>query len=121
MDKLILVSISLEELEKIITQCVLKALEKDRENQNPRQLSLKQAAEMLNVSIPTMIKYKKDKIIQHKQLGRKIWFSINDIKSFLEKNSNYKYKRKSEVFIKPDESKEHSKTTPNRFKPKWKE
>lgn len=119
-ENIVLIPITIERLEEIITKCVINALAKDRETQNPRQLSLKEAAEMLGVSIPTMIKYKKDKIIPFKQLGRKIWFSFNDIKTFLKQNSSFKYKRKHENSIYTQNENVVLIKEKKSYKPKWK-
>lgn len=95
METVVLVPIALDKFEELITTCVNKAIESQKAKENPRLYSLQETAKILKVSMPTMIKYKKEKKLPFKQEGRKIWFSEGDIQAFIKQTPSFKYTRKN--------------------------
>ena len=78
------------ELPQLIEASVTAALLKQQTLSKPDNtiLTQQQAAELLNISIPTLIKWKERKLIPFSQIDRKIYFKKQDVLNALESLAN---------------------------------
>ena len=78
------------ELPQIIEQAVTAALLKQQTQAKPDNSLLiqQQAAELLSVSIPTLIKWKDKKLLPFSQIDRKIYFKKQDVLNAIASLSN---------------------------------
>lgn len=69
------------ELPQLIEQSVTAALLKQQTQAKPDNslLTQQQAAELLSISIPTLIKWKEKKLLPFTQIDRKIYFRKQDV------------------------------------------
>jgi excisionase family DNA binding protein len=78
------------DLPQLIEQSVTAALLKQQEKAKPDNsiLTQQQAAELLNISIPTLIKWKDKKLLPFSQIDRKIYFKKQDVLNAIASLSN---------------------------------
>jgi len=80
-DNILLIQLSKQELSELIDKSVLSAiLKKDRIREHSDEiLNSKQAAELLDISLPTLHKWKKEGQIPYHQKGGRIFFKRNEL------------------------------------------
>jgi excisionase family DNA binding protein len=86
-DKIVLISISQEELREIVRDAVKKELNLKKEKE---LLSFKETCEFLGCSASALNKWKSENKIPYRKLGKRIYFSRSEITSALEESGNYK-------------------------------
>lgn len=81
-----------EILEEIIRKTIQDELSQSTSgNSNSPVLTRDEAAEMLDISLPTLLQWEKDNVIpKPKRLGKRVYFVRKDFISFLESNNNHK-------------------------------
>lgn len=88
MNDIILSPIKLDELQSLIQESVRVALSENQQSKTKNvpqshaddlKLNIKQLAEYLHCSLPTIHKYKKDGVIPFYRLGRKVYFKKSEI------------------------------------------
>jgi predicted DNA-binding transcriptional regulator AlpA len=94
MENILMVSVPMKEFEELISNCVSRAIATEKAKDSPKLYNLKETAELLKISAPTMRDYKNQKRIPYKQIGRKIWFQESDILRFINENPSFKHSRK---------------------------
>ena len=78
------------ELPQLIEQSVTAALLKHQAQARPdnKLLTQQEAAELLSISIPTLIKWKEKKLLPFSQIDRKIYFKKQDVLNAIASLSN---------------------------------
>ncbi len=85
--KIILISITQDELQKLISNAVKEALEIKKQKE---LLSFKETCEFLCCSPSALNKWKSENKIPYKRLGKRIYFNRNEITEALKEAGNYK-------------------------------
>ena len=93
MDKTITTSFNSDEFAAIIFEAVKKATEKNHANNEQTEeaeefMNQQQAAKFLHISLPTIIRWKKEKKIPYYQEGRKALFKKSELLKVLQKNES---------------------------------
>lgn len=91
MERTVFTTLTKEELSDLISESLQKSLKnfKPKEKKEQKLLTQKEAANFLGVSQPTLIKYKKEGLVSCKQMGKRYYYSKNDlINSMKEINNN---------------------------------
>ena len=86
-DKIVLISLTQDELHSLISNAVKEALIVKQEKE---LLSFKETCDLLNISASCLNQWKSQGKIPYKKLGKRIFFSREEIKSSLEEAGNYK-------------------------------
>ncbi len=91
MEKTITTTLNSNELENLIIQAVRKAnqeINTDKETNDNEFLDQREAAKFLHISLPTIIRWKKDGKIPYYQEGRKALFKKSELLKVLQKNES---------------------------------
>lgn len=91
--KIILISLTQDELQNLISNAVKEALTVKQEKE---LLSFKETIELLNISASCLNQWKSQGIIPFKKLGKRIFFSRSEITEALKDAGNYKKLRELE-------------------------
>lgn len=91
-EKHLLVQLSIGDLQQLIKEAisqefnkitsVIKPVKKDSES-NSELLTKKQTEELLKVSSTTLYLWNRDKVLEHKKLGNRVFYLYNDVMSKL--------------------------------------
>ncbi len=86
----IYILISETEISELLTKIVVSALKQNQAFSKPDNtlLTQLQTAELLKISIPTLISWKEKKLLPFTQLGRKIYFRKQDVLNAIDGLSN---------------------------------
>ncbi|MDX9847791.1 MAG: helix-turn-helix domain-containing protein [Tenuifilaceae bacterium] len=93
-EKMILFPYPETKLKELISNCVAEAMNKHKEEENPRKYTIAEAAEYLGVSKPTLHNYKKNKRLRFSQVGKKVWILESELKRFVRDEPGFKNARK---------------------------
>jgi len=93
MEKNITTTLNEQEFESRIIEAVIKAniqigLVKESTSLNEDYLDQREAAKFLRVSLPTIIRWKKEKKVPYYQEGRKVLFKKTELLNVLQKNKS---------------------------------
>lgn len=93
MKKNIITTFNSDEFTALIFDAVKKANEKKNQNNEEAErandfLDQQQAAKFLHISLPTIIRWKKEKKIPYYQEGRKVLFKKSELLKVLQKNES---------------------------------
>ena len=86
MNNVVFLSLSKDELKEIIRECVKSELSLKKEKE---LLSFKEACEFLDCSPSALNKWKSENRIPYKKLGKRVFFSRDEISSALKETGNY--------------------------------
>ena len=85
-DKIILISISKEELKELIHDAVAHAINTKKEKE---LLSFRETLEFLGISASCLNKWKSQGKIPYKRLGKRIFFNTKDVLAALKEEPHY--------------------------------
>lgn len=92
MQKQILTTLDTDDIKSIVIEAIKEANEQTRlPNESPEDevyFDQKQAANFLRISLPTIIKWKKQGKLPYYQEGRKVLFKKSELLKVLRKNEN---------------------------------
>ncbi len=93
MEKTITTTLNSDEFAALIFEAVNKAVKKINPNNKTTEkendfLDQQQAAKFLHISLPTIIRWKKEKKIPYYQEGRKVLFKKSELLKVLQKNES---------------------------------
>jgi excisionase family DNA binding protein len=92
MAELKLVHIPKEELIQEITKVLNEALEKLNINKEAHQekelYTREEASKLLNVSYPTLFQWNRDGILKARKIGKRVYYSKEDVKEALNRQGN---------------------------------
>lgn len=85
MEKRLVVTLYVDELKELIEECVSKALSKDPKiEKEDKPLHIKQAAEYLGLTVPTIYGLIHRKTIPVSKIGRHLYFSKKELNAWLQ-------------------------------------